>query len=202
MPAPGGHLPGHPHGTTLPITVGYSIAGSVVAGVDYKPLPGSVVIPAGATSEDIPMTTLNDPNMTDNLPFTVTLSSGAGYLLRFGSIAGRIAALRRDGVSMASLRRRNADGSGGVSVSFSGVEMESHVEGAWCRMPSESQYAVALGLNLSTNIRSVRGAVRRRHIEYTRFEHRDPEWAVQLGWHSRRWRRNVNGCRHHVLFGI
>ena len=71
-------------GATLPITVGYSIAGSVVAGVDYEPLPGSVVIPAGATSEDITMTTLNDPNMTDNLPFTVTLSSGAGYLLASG----------------------------------------------------------------------------------------------------------------------
>ena len=148
------------------------------------------------------MTTLNDPNMTDNLPFTVTLSSGAGYLLASGQ--SQAASQLYDGTAYQwhFFGGANADGSGGVSVSFSGVEMESHVEGAWCRVPSESQYAVALGFNLSTNIKTVRGAVRCRHIEYTRFEHRDPEWAVQLGWHSRRWRRDVNGCRHHVLFGI
>ena len=42
------------------LTVRYKVTGGVVAGVDYKPLPGVAVIPAGATQVKIKLKPIND----------------------------------------------------------------------------------------------------------------------------------------------
>ena len=39
-----------------PFTVNYTVFGTGVAGTDYTALPGSVVIPANATSVSVPVT--------------------------------------------------------------------------------------------------------------------------------------------------
>ena len=43
------------------LTVRYKIQGSAKAGLDYKPLPGTVTIPAGAASVKVKVKTIDDP---------------------------------------------------------------------------------------------------------------------------------------------
>ncbi|AFY85156.1 DUF4347 domain-containing protein [Oscillatoria acuminata] len=63
------------------MTVNYSVAGTATSGTDYMALPGSVFIPAGATTANINVTPLDDaidePDETVNL----TVTSGTGYNL-------------------------------------------------------------------------------------------------------------------------
>ncbi|MEI6409729.1 MAG: choice-of-anchor L domain-containing protein [Bacteroidota bacterium] len=45
---------------TQPLTVNFAISGTAIAGVDYIAIPGSVTIPAGQTSVQVPVTVLPD----------------------------------------------------------------------------------------------------------------------------------------------
>jgi hypothetical protein len=46
--------------TTAPLKVAYAVAGTATAGKDYAPLPGSVTIPAGATSATFALRPIDD----------------------------------------------------------------------------------------------------------------------------------------------
>ena len=64
--------------TNLPVTVNYAISGTASNGVDYALLPGSTVIPAGATSNTITIAPIMDAVFdTPNKWVALTLTSGA-----------------------------------------------------------------------------------------------------------------------------
>ena len=67
--------------TTGALTVNYTLSGTAQNGVDVTSLPGTVVIPAGATTATIPVQAIGDnlPEGTESL--TLTLASGTGYVV-------------------------------------------------------------------------------------------------------------------------
>jgi hypothetical protein len=62
--------------TSQPLTVYYSVAGRALHGVDYEPLPGSVVLAAGQTQA--PIIIMPRPDPYDEAAETVVLSLAAG----------------------------------------------------------------------------------------------------------------------------
>jgi uncharacterized protein (DUF1800 family) len=64
-----------------PVEVGYTVAGGAVSGGDYVALPGTVRIPAGARAVEIEVMPLADGLLEPAETVTLTLQSGAGYLL-------------------------------------------------------------------------------------------------------------------------
>ncbi len=74
--------------TTLPLTVYYQIVGTAVPGVDYTALPGSVTIPAGATSANVVVSALaGGGENAINKDATLVLSPGTGYTVGSSSAA-------------------------------------------------------------------------------------------------------------------
>ena len=64
--------------TNLPLTVNYTFSGTASNGVDYVLLPGSVVIPAGATSNNVTITPIMDGVLDiPDKQVTLTLAPGA-----------------------------------------------------------------------------------------------------------------------------
>ncbi|MCU0545697.1 MAG: hypothetical protein MUE44_26605 [Oscillatoriaceae cyanobacterium Prado104] len=62
------------------VLVNYAVSGSATPGQDFQTLPGSVTIPAGATTANIPIQ-LNDDSIFDpNETLTLTLTPGKGYV--------------------------------------------------------------------------------------------------------------------------
>ena len=59
--------------TSAPLTVSYKTKGAAVAGVDYKKLPGSVTIPAGAVKAKIKVKPINGSPNTGTLKIKVQL---------------------------------------------------------------------------------------------------------------------------------
>ena len=55
------------------LTVSYKVKGTAVAGVDYKELPGTVIIPAGATKKKIKVKSLDDSVNVGTLKIKVVL---------------------------------------------------------------------------------------------------------------------------------
>lgn len=70
-------------GSTLAsLAVNYSVGGTAVSNTDYSALPGSVTIPAGASSATITVNPLSNPQTTANLTLQLTLTSSiAGVLI-------------------------------------------------------------------------------------------------------------------------
>jgi hypothetical protein len=65
--------------TTDAITVNYTVSGTASNGVDYVTLPGSITIPAGATSQEIIITAKPD-SANDNLEYVqLFIAPGVGY---------------------------------------------------------------------------------------------------------------------------
>ena len=63
------------------ITLNYSVSGSAVSGTDFTALSGTVVVPANATSVDIPVA-IDDDSATESAETLVlTLTPGTGYTL-------------------------------------------------------------------------------------------------------------------------
>ncbi len=62
------------------LTVSLRFAGTAVNGVDTNPIPGRVTIPAGQTSIELPVQSLNDQPATVK-KFKVLLAPNAGYLV-------------------------------------------------------------------------------------------------------------------------
>jgi uncharacterized protein (DUF1800 family) len=68
--------------TAAPLTVYYTLGGSAVAGFDYAALPGSVTIPAGASSATVSISALaGTGDMAINKDASLTLVSGTGYVV-------------------------------------------------------------------------------------------------------------------------
>lgn len=67
--------------TTFPLTVNYGVGGSAVNGFDYPPLLGSVVIPAGASSVQLPLSPNPDVQNEGTDTVVLTLTPGNGYFV-------------------------------------------------------------------------------------------------------------------------
>ncbi|XHX78550.1 MAG: beta strand repeat-containing protein [Stenomitos frigidus ULC029] len=67
--------------TTAPLTVGYTVGGSATPGQDYGQLPGSVTIPAGATSAVVPLRAFPQSGTaaSPQEDVQITLVPGNGY---------------------------------------------------------------------------------------------------------------------------
>ncbi|MFO0941751.1 MAG: Calx-beta domain-containing protein [Pirellulales bacterium] len=65
--------------TTAALTVNIALSGSATNGTDYKSIPTSVTIPAGATSATITLTPIDDSIVEGSETAVITLSSGTGY---------------------------------------------------------------------------------------------------------------------------
>ncbi len=110
--------------TSSPVTLYYGVSGSATPGVDFNSLPGSVTIPAGATSATVNIAAVSSgASATINKDVTVTLLSGAGYAIGTNSSAAvtifynpgtlYLASLRTPGAVTAS----TAFGTAGVQLS-------------------------------------------------------------------------------------
>jgi hypothetical protein len=72
---------------SAPATIAYDVGGTATPDVDYVALPGSVTIPAGATTAVIAVVPIDDPTVESNESVTLTLRPGAGYTVGFPSEA-------------------------------------------------------------------------------------------------------------------
>ena len=79
-----------------PITVNYAVSGSASNGVDYPTLPGSVTIPAGATSAGIDILPIHDSQAERDEPIILKLTSGTGYSTLIGSDIARVTIVDSD----------------------------------------------------------------------------------------------------------
>ena len=66
--------------SNVDLAVTYKVKGSAVPGVDYKALPGSVTIPAGATSARVKVKPRVDPDDGTKV-IKLTMQAGAGYIV-------------------------------------------------------------------------------------------------------------------------
>lgn len=67
--------------TTSALAVNYSVTGTAANGTDYNTLSGSVTIPAGSSSVDIPVTPLDDTAVEGSETVVATLSSSPSYVV-------------------------------------------------------------------------------------------------------------------------
>lgn len=67
--------------TTEPLSVTFTVGGSAVAGVDYVPLSGTAVFPAGAADTTVSVIPTDDPYNEPGETVSLTLTSGAGYVV-------------------------------------------------------------------------------------------------------------------------
>ncbi|MBL9201208.1 MAG: DUF1800 family protein [Opitutaceae bacterium] len=65
--------------TTTPVTVSFTLGGTAVSGVDYDPVPGTLTIPAGATSATLRLTPRANPENLNNRSVTLTLNANPAY---------------------------------------------------------------------------------------------------------------------------
>src|SRR5205814_4563639 len=80
--------------TNNDLTVDYAIGGTATNGVDYVPLPGSVVIPAGHRLAEITVVPLDDGPPDISSTVVLKLTESTNYVLGY---ARRAAALILDG---------------------------------------------------------------------------------------------------------
>ncbi len=64
---------------TSPITVGYTVGGTAVAGTDFNPLPGTVTIPAGSATATTTLVPRANAANTNNRTATLTLTPHNSY---------------------------------------------------------------------------------------------------------------------------
>ena len=58
-----------------PTVIAYTVIGSATSGTDFSPLPGTITLPAGATSGTINLNVINDAIVESNENVTITLTS-------------------------------------------------------------------------------------------------------------------------------
>jgi YD repeat-containing protein len=68
-------------GTSMQLTVNFSVSGTAVAGTDYTSVGTAVTIPIGAASRTIVITPIDDTAIEGNETATLTVSSNAAYTL-------------------------------------------------------------------------------------------------------------------------
>lgn len=64
-----------------PTTIGYTLGGTAVAGVDYSSIPASVTVPAGETNALLRIRPINNNLLDGPRDVTLTVNSGSGYTL-------------------------------------------------------------------------------------------------------------------------
>ncbi|MDO8540836.1 MAG: DUF1800 family protein [Opitutaceae bacterium] len=64
---------------TSPVTVNYIVSGTAAAGTDFNPLPGTITIPAGASSATVNLEPRANPANTNNRTATLTISPQSSY---------------------------------------------------------------------------------------------------------------------------
>ncbi len=69
------------------VTVNYQLAGNAVSGIDYAPVAGSVVMPAGTNSVTIPVIPLNNPTLGPSHTLVLDIVSAQGGLIGSSSSA-------------------------------------------------------------------------------------------------------------------
>ncbi len=67
--------------TDTALSVSYSLSGTAENGADYVTLSGTILIPAGAASTEVNVTSLNDNTAEDLETVTMRLSNGSDYLV-------------------------------------------------------------------------------------------------------------------------
>ena len=74
--------------TSQPLTVNYKVKGAAVAGVDYKKLPGSVTIPAGAVKAKVKVKPIDGSPSAGVLKLKIQLlpSTDGSYLVGTGTV--------------------------------------------------------------------------------------------------------------------
>jgi hypothetical protein len=77
--APGGFTITRTGDTADPLQVNYALSGGATNGIDYAALPGSITIPAGASTAQIPLTPLVDSLAEGDETATLTLASDFAY---------------------------------------------------------------------------------------------------------------------------
>ncbi|HMO04214.1 MAG TPA: PKD domain-containing protein [Kiritimatiellia bacterium] len=83
-PAASGLLTFHRTGPThSPLTVQYSVAGTAINGLDYAQLPGSITIPAGVATVELPIRPINDIIPEGNETVMVFLLTHSSYLVNY-----------------------------------------------------------------------------------------------------------------------
>ncbi len=113
--------------TLLPLTINYTTGGSAIDGVDYVALPGTVTIPAGATSATIPLSPTPSVENGGTKTATVNLSAGSGFTLGSQSSASVSIAYVPGTLYLATLRPAggatgsSASGTATILVSASGT---------------------------------------------------------------------------------
>jgi outer membrane autotransporter protein len=85
------------------VTVAYSLGGSATAGVDFEPLPGSVLIPAGQTSARIAVVPLVGQPGDADTSLVVTLQPGQTYAVGTPASATVVITGRAPDVSLTSV---------------------------------------------------------------------------------------------------
>jgi len=70
-----------------PVTIFYSLTGSAKTNVNYAALSGSVTIPAGQTSVNIPVTPISDGQPDPTLTVNLTVKGSGGYSVGFPNSA-------------------------------------------------------------------------------------------------------------------
>jgi hypothetical protein len=81
--------------TAAALTVNYTMGGTALNGVDYETLPGSVIIPAGASSAQVLLHTIDDDLVEGMETATLTISPSPNYAVGL-SPSGAIAILDND----------------------------------------------------------------------------------------------------------
>jgi len=73
--------------TAADLFVNYTVSGTATAGTDYAILPGTVLIPAGASSTTIPLTVIDDKNLELDETVTATIAANPAYTISSPSAA-------------------------------------------------------------------------------------------------------------------
>lgn len=107
--------------TASPLTVQYRVRGSARPGADFAPLGGAAVIPAGASTADLPVSVLDDAEFEVSEYLLLDVLSAAGYAL--GAAASADAMIRDDEANTqplvcVSLDRPRASEAAGAAASF------------------------------------------------------------------------------------
>jgi phosphodiesterase/alkaline phosphatase D-like protein len=108
--------------TAPPLIVNYTVGGSAANGFDYQGLSGTVLIPAGQSSANVTVTTLDDSFVEGNETVVLTLNSNTAYNL--GSpVSGTITIIDNDSSGGASLTESPLSAAPGsaVTAAWSGI---------------------------------------------------------------------------------
>lgn len=107
--------------TTAALTVNYAVSGTATAGGDYTTLPGSVVIPAGASSVDVPVASVNDSASETNETVIVTLSTNAAYVIEASPLNVATATIVDDDLQILTVTASDAIATEGASPADNGT---------------------------------------------------------------------------------